>query len=189
MLVVGAPAGAQPAHADAAGRTVGASLALASVWDDETHLGRGPAVAAEVTAPLGPHVRVGADVGWFPHRRDSGYLASRGHLLHAMGRASLFAGPARWQTRPFLGAALGLARSTGTLTFRDPFSPTGAEHDPWALTGLAWDVSLGVRHTAGPWAVRPEVRLGAIGRAGATDGLETPLLRLQGGMTVEWAGR
>lgn len=32
-------------------------------------------------------------------------------------------------------------------------------------------------------AIRPEVHLGAIG---AVDGLETPLLRLQGGVAVEW---
>lgn len=51
---------------------------------------------------------------------------------------------------------------------------------------MAWALHVGVRNSHGRWAIRPEVHVGAIGGAGAVDGLETPLLRLQGGVAVEW---
>lgn len=172
------------------GQTLGVSVSLASLWDDETHLGRGPAVAAEVTTPLGGYLRLGAEAGWLPHRRDAGYLAAEGHALHLMARATLFAGPPRWHTRPFLGGGLGLTRSSGTLTTRDPFGPSGDRRSSWALARAAWDLQLGVRSAVSErWVIRPEVRVGAIGGVGYADGLQTPLLRLQGGIAVEWARR
>lgn len=190
LLVAATPAGAQPASAGTDGRTVGLSLAFASLWDDETHLGRGPAVTAELTVPVGGHLRAGVEAGWFGHDRDSGYLAARGHVLHVMGRASLLVGPRHWRTRPFIGGAVGVARSSGTLTLRDPFSTPSEARRPWGLTRGAWDVHLGVRAATGRrWVVRPELHAGAIGGARRTDALEPPLLRLQGGIAVEWAGR
>lgn len=190
LLVAGAPAGAQPASIRADGSTAGVSVSLASLWDDETHLGRGPAVAAEASVPLGAHVRAGVEAGWFGHDRDSGYLAADGDVLHVMGRASLLIGPARWSARPFIGGGLGVARSSGTFTTRDPFVVPHERRQAWQVTGGAWDLHLGVRATAGNrWAIRPEVRAGVIGSAGSSAGLQTPLLRLQGGVAVEWAGR
>lgn len=188
-LLLATVASAQPTG-DASGRTFGASVAVASLWDDETHLGRGPAVAGELNVPVGRHVRAGVEAGWFGHDRDAGYLAADGHVLHLMGRASLLVGPARWPTRPFIGGGLGVARSSGTLTSRDPFGVPTERRQSWKLTRVAWDLHLGVRAAAGDrWAIRPEVRAGVIGGAGDASGLETPLLRLQGGVAVEWAGR
>jgi hypothetical protein len=190
LLIAGAPASAQPAATGTDGRTFGASLALASLWDDETHLGRGPAVTAEFTVPVGGHLRAGVEAGWFGHDRDSGYLAADGHVVHVMGRATVLVGPRHWRTRPFIGGAVGLARSSGTLTFRDAFSTPSEVRSRWGLTRGAWDVHLGVRAAAGRrWVLRPELRAGAIGGTGNTDALQTPLLRLQGGVAVEWAGR
>lgn len=188
-LVLATVASAQPTG-DASGRTFGASVAVASLWDDETHLGRGPAVTAECTVPVGGHLRAGVEAGWFGHDRDSGYLAADGHVVHVMGRATVLVGPRHWRTRPFIGGAVGLARSSGTLTFSDPFSTPSEVRSRWRLTRGAWDVHLGVRAAAGRrWVLRPELRAGAIGGTGNTDALQTPLLRLQGGVAVEWAGR
>jgi hypothetical protein len=169
---------------------VGGSISAASLWDDETHLGRGLAVATEASMPLGHWVRVGVEAGWFGHDRDSGYLAADGHVLQLMGRGSLLAGPRHWRARPFLGAGLGLARSSGTLTTRDPFGTPAESNRPWGLTRLAWELHTGVRVAAGDrWVLRPELRAGAIGGASNTRVLETPLLRLQAGVAVEWAPR
>ncbi|MCC6992177.1 MAG: hypothetical protein IT181_24440 [Acidobacteria bacterium] len=185
---------AQPvATTVASGTTVGGSLALASVWDDETRLGEGVGLAAEASTPLGPHVRVGVESGWFRHTRDSGYLAANGHVLHLMGRADVFLAPRTWRARPFIGAAVGVARSTGTLSF-PTFGAGGASATttrlPWAHTQPAWNLRLGARLGAGERvAVRPEVSVGAIGTSDNAGALELPLLRLQGGVAVEWGLR
>ena len=178
------------AQSGGAGTTAGASAALASLWDDETHLGRGAAFAVETSRSLGPHLRVGAEAGWFGHDRDSGYLAASGDVLHLMGRASWLVGPRAWRTRPFIGGGLGVARSSGTFTTRNPFATPDGTSQSWGLTRLAWELQLGVRGAAAErWILRPEVRVGAIGGTGRTGVLETPLLRLQGGVAVEWAPR
>lgn len=192
VLLVSTAAGAQPAAPPAGGTTVGGSLALASLWDDETHLGRGAAAAAEVSMPLGAHVRAGVEGGWFPHTRDSGYLAASGDVLHLMGRADLLVAPRTWRTRPFIGAGVGLARSTGTLTLRTaaPGAAPAPTSRPWTHTRAAWNVRLGARITAGTrLAVRPEVSAGGIGSADTRGTLELPLLRLQAGVAVEWSLR
>jgi len=187
------------AQSSAAGRgvTVGGSVAFASLWDDETHLGRGVALAGEVAVPVGDHARVGVEGGWFGHDRDSGYLRADGSVASLMARASLLVGPHTWQARPFIGASAGVARSTGTLITASPgFGPGGAiptEPDlrqPWTLTRAAWDVHLGVRVAASERLfVRPELRAGSIGGSGDKGVLEPPLLRLQGGVTLEWLVR
>jgi len=184
---------AQSGATSASGVTVGASIAVASLWDDETHLGRGLATAAEISAPAGPHLRVGAEGGWFQHDRDSGYLAASGTVLHLMGRADLFLSPRTWRTRPFVGAALGVARSTGTLSLQTS-APGGASattsRQPWTHTQSAWNVRLGVRIAASSrLAFRPEVSAGSIGSSDTRGILELPLLRLQGGLAVEWGPR
>lgn len=185
-IVLSTIASAQTAG-DASGQTLGASVALASLWDDETHLGRGPALGAEFTTPLGGHLRAGVEGGWFRHDRDAGYLAAEGHVLHLMGRASLLIGPRHWRTRPFVGAAAGVSRSTGTLTTTDPFAAPPNTSRRWTLTRPSWDVLVGVRaRTSERWVVRPELRAGFV--TGSDRGvLEPPLLRLQGGVAVEWA--
>ena len=185
---------AQPAATSAtSGTTVGGSLALASVWDDETHLGRGAATAAEISTPLGPHVRAGVDAGWFRHSRDSGYLAARGDVLHLMGRADLFLAPRTWAVRPFVGAAVGIARSTGTLSLNTTSlggASAATTRTPWTHNAVAWNLHLGTRIAVSPrLAIRPEVSAGAIGRSDTPGALELPLLRLQGGVALEWAVR
>lgn len=184
---------AQTASGGVDGTSVGGSLALASMWDDETFLGRGPAVAGEVYRPVGARLRVGAEAGWFGHQRDSGYLAADGHVVSLMGRASLLLGPRSWRLRPLLGAGVGVVRSTGTLTSRTSapgVSGVPESRTPWTLTRPAWDFQIGARVAAGDrLAVRPEVRAGFAGGAGDRGVLEPPLLRLQAGLTVEWAVR
>ncbi len=185
---------AQPAAtAGANGTTVGGSVALASLWDDETHLGRGAATAVEVSTPLGAHVRAGVDAGWFRHSRDSGYLAARGDVLHLMGRADLYVAPRTWTVRPFIGAAVGIARTTGALTLYGSGSQgalAATTRTPWTHTKTAWNLHLGARVAArSRLAVRPEVSVGAIGTTDTAGALELPLLRLQGGVAVEWALR
>lgn len=185
-----ATAQAQPAPGAWHDTTIGVSAAAAGVWDDETHLGRGLALAVDASRPLGGHLRAGVEAGWFGHDRDSGYLAADGKVLHLMGRASLLVGPREWRTRPFVGGGLGVARSTGRFTARDPLALPVERRTSWTLTRLAWEVHLGIRGAAGArWAIRPEVRAGVIGGTERTTALETPLLRLQGGVAVEWAPR
>jgi hypothetical protein len=193
LLVATGVAHAQPGGAGVNGTTVGGSVAYASLWDDETHLGRGLAVAGELAVPAGAHVRLGAEAGWFRHDRDAGYLAADGTVLSVMARAALLLGPASWRAQPLVGAGIGVARSTGTLSLRSlgpgPGQPT-AEDRSWTLNRLAWDVQLGIRVAAGSrLAVRPEVRAGVVGGAGDRGVLEPPLLRLQGGVALEWAVR
>lgn len=185
---------AQPAATSAtSGATVGGSVALASLWDDETHLGRGIATTVEVSTPLGAHVRAGIDAGWFRHSRDSGYLAAHGDVLHLMGRADVFLAPRTWRTRPFIGAAVGITRTSGTLSFNTAGTGGAAAtttRQPWTYTQTAWSLHLGARVAArSRLAVRPEVSLGAIGTSDTAGALELPLLRLQGGVALEWAVR
>lgn len=195
-LLVGAVllCGVGPAYAQTAatgGATVGGSVAIASIWDDETHLGRGLATAAEVSTPLGPYVRAGLDAGWFRHTRDAGYLAAHGDVLHLMGRADLLLAPRTWRARPFIGVAVGLARTSGALTLSRSApggTSTATTRTPWTHTQAAWNLRLGARVAASSrLAVRPEVSVGAIGSTDTAGALELPLLRLQGGVAVEWA--
>lgn len=198
MLVAVGVARAQPGGAGVDRTTVGGSLAYASLWDDETHLGRGIAASGEVAVPTGRFLRVAAEAGWFGHDRDAGYLAANGTVLSLMGRASLLTGPPGWRARPFVGAGVGVARSTGTLTSRVLILAPGGRPEPgpderrsWTLTRFAWEVHLGVRVAATDRiAVRPEIRAGVGGGSTRQPGtLEPPLLRLQGGVAIEWALR
>lgn len=200
-LLVGAVvlcgAGAAQAQTAAASRvngtTVGGSLALASIWDDETRLGEGVGLAAEASTPLGRHMRVGVESGWLRHSRSAGYLAATGHVLHLTGRGDLFLAPRTWRARPFIGAALGLARSTGALTLftsgaRGALVATTRVR--WTHTQTAWNLHTGARVAASSHLViRPEVSVGAIGTSDTAGALELPLLRLQGGVAVEWSLR
>lgn len=43
-----------------------------------------------------------------------------------MARASVLLGPAAWQVRPLVGADVGVARSTGTLTLSSTVPGPGA---------------------------------------------------------------
>lgn len=194
VLFAAGAAHAQPAAtADANGMTVGGSVALASIWDDETHLGNGVALTAEGSTPLGPHLRLGAEGGWFWHSRNRGYLAASGNVMHLMGRADLYLAPRTWTVRPFVGAAVGIARTTGALTLSTS-GPLGAlvatTRVPWTHTQTTWNLHVGTRvASSSRLAVRPEVSVGAIGTSDTAGALELPLLRLQGGVAVEWALR
>ena len=193
LLVTTRAAHAQPAGARVTGATVGGTLAWASLWDDETHLGRGLVAAGEFTASVGTHLRVAAEAGWFGHDRDAGYLAADGTVLSLMGRASVLPGPSSWRARPLLGAGVGIARSTGTLSLQTSVAGPGSTQpeirSSWSLKHLAWELHAGVRVRAnGRMAVRPEVRVGVIGGTrGDSGAVEPPLLRLQGGVAFEWA--
>jgi hypothetical protein len=182
-----------PVTPRASGTTAGGTVALASIWADETHLGRGLAPAVEISMPLGPHVRAGLDAGWFHHARNAGYLAASGNVMHLMGRADLYLAPRAWTVRPFVGAAVGIARSTGALTLYTS-GPRGAllatTRVPWTHTQIAWHLRAGTRvATSSRLAVRPEVSVGAFGTSDTAGALELPLLRLQGGVAVEWTLR
>ncbi len=194
-VVAAAPPASAQVGAAIRGTTVGGSAALASLWDDETHLGRGPALAGEVSVPAGRHARVGVEGGWFGHDRDAGYLRADGSVASLVARASLLVGPRRWRARPLVGASAGFARSTGTLTTASPGSgaigaiPTEPDvRQRWTLTRPAWDVHVGVRVAASERLfVRPFLSAGVIGGSGDKGALETPLLRLQGDVAVELA--
>ncbi len=189
-----APAQAQSSAAPS-GLSVGVTVALASLWDDETHLGRGPAASAEVAMPVGKYLRVAVEGGWFGHNRDAGYLRAEGDVATLMGRGTVPLGPATWRLRPTIGVGVGVARSTGTLTISSAGNSFGAmptepdQRRSWALTRPVWDASVGLRVAAGPRiALRPELR------AGMTTGADPPvvalpLLRLQAGVAVEWKVR
>jgi hypothetical protein len=195
FVAAAAPPAAAQVSAAARGTTVGGSVAFASLWDDETHLGRGLALAGEVSVPAGRHARVGVEGGWFGHDRDAGYLRAAGSVASLMARASLLVGPRRWRARPLVGVSAGFARSTGTLTTASPGSgaigalPTEpAVRRRWTLTRPAWDVHVGVRVAASERLfVRPFLSAGFIGGSGGKGVLEPPLLRLQGGVAVELA--
>ncbi len=198
LLVTTRAAHAQPAGALVTGATVGGTLAWASLWDDETHLGHGLVAAGEFAASVGTHLRVAAEAGWFGHDRDAGYLAADGTVLSLMGRASVLPGPSSWRARPLLGVGVGIARSTGTLTLQTSVAGPGGQLGPgaeirrsWTLSSLTWELHAGVRVRAnGRMAVRPEVRVGVIGGTRRDSAaVEPPLLRLQGGVAFEWAVR
>lgn len=195
LMTAAAPVAAQTG-ATPRGITVGGSVAFASLWDDETHLGRGVALAGDVSVPVGHHTRVGVEGGWFGHDRDAGYLRADGSVTSLMARASLLVGPRRWRARPLAGAAIGVARSVGRITtpsIGGPGSAAPIEPDvrqSWTLTRPAWDVHVGVRIAASDrLAVRPELRVGVVGGTGDRTVLEPPLLQLRGGVAFEWALR
>lgn len=193
--VVGAGPAAAQSTSNTQGLSIGGSVALVSVWDDETHLGRGPAIAAEVSAPIGEYLRVAIEGGWFGHNRDAGYLRAEGDVATLMGRGMVLLGPSTWRTRPIIGVGVGVARSTGTLTTSSPGSGFGnipTEPDQvrnWTLTRPVWDAVLGVRVAAGPRLfLRPEVRAGMTS-GGSSNVIEPPLLRVQAGIALEWQTR
>lgn len=188
-LLASGAAFAQDPAAPARGPAIGASLSLASLWDDETHLGRGLAVAVDASHPLGPHLRVAVETGWFHHARDAGYLAAGGDVLHLAARAALQMGPRTWRTRPFVGAGIGVARSTGSLTTRDPLALPVELRRSWSLTRPVVELQAGLRTSASRWGVRPELRVGFVGGSAEASVLEPPLLRLQGGVAIEWLPR
>lgn len=186
-LLAASPAFAQPASLPGNAPSIGVAASLASLWDDETHLGRGAALAAEVNRPLGPHLRIGVEGGWFHHSRDSGYLIASGDVLQAAARVALLMGPREWRTRPFIGAGAGLSRSTGSLTTRDPLALPVELRREWTLTRPSVELHAGLRIAGhGRWAVRPELRAGVVGGSSDVSTIEPPLLRLQGGVAIEW---
>lgn len=199
LLVVGLGVASMPSPAyaqalrstDAA--TIGGSVDVAGLADDETNLGNGVGVAAEASTRLGPFMRVGVEAAGYRHSRNSGYLAASSTLWHLLGRADLLLAPQGWRARPFVGTALGVAHSTGTLSVYT-FGPRGTTETmvrlPWTHTKPAWDLHLGVRIAASPrLAVRPELSAGMIATADTPGTLELPLLRLRAGVAVEWARR
>src|SRR5262245_27263270 len=48
------------------------------MWDDETFLGRGPAVSGGIAQGIGRHLSLEGEVAASSHHRDAGYLAADG---------------------------------------------------------------------------------------------------------------
>jgi hypothetical protein len=143
-VLAGVPAGVQA-------QTIFGGAGVASLWDDETFLGRGLVVAGGVAQPLGRHAAVEGELAWGRHLRDSGYLAVEGTPLVGTARlAWLFQRPES-RARIFASAGAALVHSTGTLTMRSVvLGPGGrpidgpAERRDWSLTRPAFELGTGV---------------------------------------------
>lgn len=181
------------ATAEAQGTATGRRVALTAgsgwgaLWDDETNLGRGVPAAGGVGLTLGGHLRVGGDLDWTAHVRDSGYLRADGDLVGIFARATYLFGDPASTVRPTVGAGLGALRSSGVLTTRSivvgpgGFPVSGPDEQlSWRLTRAAWDLHGGMRIAlTDRVAVRPEARWRSTFGSGVSMGLEPPLLGVQ----------
>lgn len=183
--------------ADAQGVRGPIHLSVGSGWgalsDDETNLGRGAPLAGGVAVTLGERLRLGADLDWTRHVRDSGYLRADGDLVGLFGRATWLFGGASSSVRPTLGAGVGVLRSTGIFTGRSIVAGPGGfpvagpdERRSWSLTRSAWDLHGGVRiGLSDRVALRPEGRWRATFGSAASTSIEPPLLGAQGMMHLD----
>ncbi|MGE3507524.1 MAG: hypothetical protein AB7N65_01400 [Vicinamibacterales bacterium] len=159
-----------------------------ALWDDETNLGRGVTTAGGVAALLGGKVRLGVDVDWTSHVRDSGYLRAEGDLVGLFVRASYLMRARDAAVRPVLGGSVGLLHSSGVLitpaTVFGPGGPLGSvseERRPWALTRPAFDLHGGVRlRLSDRLSLRPEGRWRATFGSAQSPSIEPPLINIQG---------
>lgn len=173
---------------------------MATLWDDETFLGRGPSIGVGVSVPVGGRLSVEAEGNWSSLHRDSGYLAADSRLLSATGRVSLGFRDRSKRVRPFVSAGATLFRSTGhftrTIIAAGPdLRPmnAGTERQDWKPTSVGgWEFGAGaeVRATR-RLTIRPEARWAFTGsdpsfRPGS---LEPPLFGIRGGVTFLWSAR
>lgn len=186
-----AVAGAQARTTASTEVSVGAGWGV--LWDDETNLGRGAPLSGGVARVIGGRLRLGGDVDWTSHVRDSGYLRAEGDLLGLFARASYLFGGRDAAVRPLGGAGVGLLRSSGTLVARSlVLGPNGVPEDgaelrqPWGVTRPAFELHGGVRlRLTDRLTMRPEGRWRAtFGRAAASS-IELPLLGIQGLVHVD----
>jgi hypothetical protein len=179
-----------PAHAQtqpaADGPIVSVSSGWASLWDDETMLGRGVPLGAGFGWPIGDHAVASVDGEWFHHTRDSGYLAVTGNASSVEGNGTWLFGDARRGLRPLVSGSAGVLHSTGTLTTRSvvvgpggmPASGPSIE-TPWSMTKIVLGVSAGARiRLSGHLAVRPELRWRSTMGSSRSSAIEPPLLGL-----------
>jgi len=184
-------ASAMTAEAQSGGRvpleaSIGAGAG--ALWDDETNLGRGVTAAGGVAALLGGRVRLGVDVDWTSHIRDSGYLRAEGDLVGLFARASYMFRAADAAVRPVLGGSVGLLHSSGVLitpggVFGPPGSPGSVleERRPWRLTRPAFDLHGGARlRLSDRLSLRPEGRWRATLGSARSPSIEPPLINIQG---------
>jgi opacity protein-like surface antigen len=179
-------------------QTIFGGVGVASLWDDETLLGRGPLVSGGVAWPLGRHAVVEGELAWARHVRDSGYLAVEGTPLVGTARfAWLFQGPES-RARVFASAGVGVVHSTGTLTMRSVIpGPDGrpvdgpSERRDWSLTQPSFELGTGVSIRTGQRvSIRPEVRWTTTAAdPSARSTLEPPIWIIRAGVTLEWRMR
>lgn len=185
---------AQAPRSDAGKRLrVTAGVGMATVWDDETFLGRGLLLSGGIAKPVGSHAVVEGELSWSSHHRDSGYLAADGTLIIGMGRLSWLFRSANSRVRPFASAGLGVVHSTGFLTSRS--SLVGANGFPiagpsirtdWSLTDPAVELGTGVTIAAGERiSFRPAVRWTSTTQS-SRGALEPPLWLPRLELTVGW---
>lgn len=187
VLATGLAATAEAQHSAARHADLSLGSGWGALWDDETNLGRGAPVAGGVSVTFGQRLRVGADVDWTKHVRDSGYLRADGDLVGVFARATLLFGDQASPVRPMFGAGVGALRSTGLFTVRTIVAgpagfpvPGPDEQQSWSLTRAAWDLHTGVRIALRDGiALRPEARWRSTFGSGAAAGLEPPLLGVQ----------
>ena len=189
-----ADAGAQVPRSDPVdGVQVFGGVGLASLWDDETFLGRGLLLSGGVAVPLGSHAIVEGELAWASHHRDSGYLAADGTPIIGMARLSWLFRPAAARVRPFAGAGLGVVHSTGFLTTRTTLlGPNGFPIDgpsirtDWSLTQPAVEFGAGVTVASGErlW-FRPAFRWTST-TSQSRGALEPPLWLPRFDLTIGW---
>lgn len=164
-----------------------------ALWDDETNLGRGAPLSGGVGRVIGGRLRLGGDVDWTSHVRDSGYLRAEGNLVGLFARASYLFGGRDAAVRPLGGGGVGWLRSSGTLvTSSLVLGPTGMPVDgpqlrqPWSATRPALELHGGVRvRLTDRVTLRPEGRWRATFGRAASSSIELPLIGIQGLVHVD----
>lgn len=167
---------------------------LASLWDDETFLGRGPVVSGGIVQPLGSRAWVEGELSWTTHYRDAGYLAADGSALAGTARLAYAFRSASAHTRPFASAGMAFVHSTGHFTTRSLVPGAGgllpqgpALRSDWSLTRPALEFGGGVRIKSGQrLSFRPEVRWTSTAAASSPrPTLEEPIWVLRAGLGIE----
>lgn len=174
---------ANQAAATPAGRvelTVGTGWA--GIWDDETNLGKGVPLAAGGSLTIADRLRIGADVDWTRHVRDSGYLRAESDALGVLARGTYLFRGRDAAVRPLAGAGIGLLRSSGTFDF-------DGSRSPWTLTLGVYDLHAGLRIAVSDrLAIRPEYRWRAtVSTPSRPAGIEPPLLGMQALVHLDFA--
>ena len=167
---------------------------MASAWDDETFLGRGPWLTAGVAKPLTRHLAVEAAVDATWHHRDSGYLKSESSTLAASARLMWkFRGPEKG-FRPFVAAGGSVTRTEGSFTPHTVVPGPGLfpvagpdEVVPWDTTTLpGWDLAAGAEIGSGRLTWRPEIRWTATTNDYTARNIEPAFWIPRLGVTAAW---
>jgi opacity protein-like surface antigen len=189
LLLTCAPA------ASMAQTTVFGGVSAASLWDDETFLGRGPMVSGGIAQSIGGHARVEGELAWATHHRGAGYLAADGTPFMGTARLAFAFPPPGARLRPFASAGLAIVHSTGHFTTRTilpgpggfPVEGPSVRRD-WSLTKPAFEVGAGVTIASGDrLSLRPEFRwTSTVGDDLSQSGVAAPIWAVRTGLTIEW---